>query len=180
MTGSKKTVLRSIRLSAEHDKILDEDAEKKGLSVNSLLTTLITKYVEWDRFAERFGYISLGRQGFKSLFDLLSDEALVTHGREVGGKNAPEIARFWFGKLNLETFFSFLKVHSKYSGIYHYELVSNGRTHTITFHHELGPRYNVSLVNYFDQAVRNIVGVAPKFEIGNNSFTMSFEEPSPR
>jgi hypothetical protein len=120
------------------------------LSVNSLLTTLITKYAEWDRFAERFGFVSVGRQGFKQLFDLLSDEVLVTHGREVGGKNAPEITRFWFGKLNLETFFSFLAVHSKYSGIYHYELVSNGRTHTITFNHELGPRYNIALVYYFD------------------------------
>jgi hypothetical protein len=42
---------------------------------------------------------------------------------------------FWFGKLNLETFSSFLQVHSKYGGIYHYELVSNGHTHTITLHH---------------------------------------------
>ena len=129
--------------------------------------------------SERFGYVSLGRQGFKSLFDLLSDEALVTHGREVGSKSAPEITRFWFGRLNLETFFSFLAVHSKYSGIYHYEHVSNGPKHTITFQHELGPRYNVVLVNYFDQAIRNIVGVAPKVESGHSSCTVSFEEPRP-
>ena len=179
MTSNKKTLLRSIRLSVEHDKLLEDDAKKKGLSVNSLITTLITKYAEWDRFTERFGYVSLGRQGFKNLFDLLSDEALVVHGREVGGKNAPEITRFWFGKLNLETFFSFLTVHSKYSGLYHYEISSHGRTHFITFHHELGPRYNVVLMHYFDQAIRKIVGVAPKLENGNTSFVLSFQEPRP-
>ena len=165
-------------MSADHDKLLAEDAKKKGLSVNSLLTALITKYAEWDRFTERFGYVSIGRQGFKQIFDLLSDEALVAHGREVGGKNAPEITRFWFGSLNLRTFFSFLAVHSKYSGIYHYELVSSGRTHTITLHHELGPRYNVALANYFDQAIRNIVGVAPKVAMGDNSCVLSFDEPN--
>jgi hypothetical protein len=179
LAPSKKTVIRTIRLSAEHDSILEEDARKKGLSVNSLLTTLITKYAEWDRFAERFGYVSVGRQGFRRMFDLLTDEALVAHGRDVGGKNAPEITRFWFGKLNLETFFSFLAVHSKYSGIYHYELVTNGRSHTITFHHELGPRYSIVLANYFDQAIKNIVGVVPKIGIGDNSCTVSFDEPHP-
>jgi hypothetical protein len=179
LATSKKTVLRTIRLSAEHDRILEEDARKKGLSVNSLLTTLITKYAEWDRFAERFGYVSVGRQGFRRMFDLLSDEALVAHGRDVGGRNAPEITRFWFGKLNLETFFSFLAVHSKYAGIYHYELSSNSRNHTITLHHELGPRYSVVLANYFDQAIRNIVGVAPKISTGDNSCTLSFDEPRP-
>ena len=179
MPGAKKTVLRTIRLSVEHDRILEEDAAKKGVSVNSLLTALITKYAEWDRFAERFGYVSIGRQGFKRMIDMLSDEALVAHGKDVGGRNAPEITRFWFGRLNLETFFSFLKVHSKYSGIYQYEVASNGRSHTITFHHELGPRYSVVLTNYFDQAIRNIVGVAPKVETGENQCTVSFDEPRP-
>jgi len=179
LASNKKTVLRSIRLSAEHEKLLEEDAKKKGLSVNALLTTLITKYAEWDRFAERFGYVSVGRQGFKGLFDLLSDEALIAHGRDAGGKNAPEITRFWFGRLDLQAFLSFLVVHSKYSGLYHYELVNNGRNHSITFHHELGPRYNVTLTNYFDQAIKNIVGVAPRIEKGDNSFVMSFDEPRP-
>ncbi len=176
---SKKTVIRSIRLSAEHDKLLEEEARRKGLSVNSLLVTMITKYVEWDRFAEKFGIVSLGRQGFRSSFEFLSDEALVAHGKDVGARSAPEITRFWFGKLNLETFLSFIALQSKYSGIYHYEVAARGRSYSITFHHELGPRYNVVLVNYFDQAIRNIVGVAPRIERGENTFVVSFEEPRP-
>jgi hypothetical protein len=177
MSTNKKTVLRSIRLSGDHDEVLDEEAKRKGVSVNFLLTSIITKYVEWDRFAERFGFVYVTRQGFRSLFDLLSDETLVVHGKEVGSKNAPDITRFWFGKLNLETFFSFLALFSKYGAAFHYERQSSGRTHTVTFHHELGPRYNVVLVNYIDQAIRNIVGVAPRFETGNNSFIAIFEEP---
>jgi len=177
LSANKKTVLRSIRLSIEHDRLLEEDAKKKGLSVNSLLTSLITKYAEWDRYAERFGYVAVGRQGFKNLFDLLNEEALIAHGKEVGGKNAPDIVRFWFGKLDLGTFLSFLALHSKYSGIYHYEHSNHGGTHVITVHHELGPRYSIVLANYFDQAIRKIVGVIPKVESGENSCIMTFDEP---
>jgi hypothetical protein len=177
LTASTKTVLRSIRLSAEQDRFLEEEAEKKGLSVNSLLTNLITKYVEWDRNVERFGFVTVARQGFRQLIDSLNDEALVVHGREVGGKSAPDITRFWFGKLDLESFLSFIAIHSKYSGIYQYEIKSQDRSHTITFHHELGPRYNIVLSNYFDQAIRNIVGAVPRIETGNSSFVISFTEP---
>jgi hypothetical protein len=177
MSSNKKTVLRSIRLSSDHDKVLEVEAEKRGASVNSLLTSIITKYVEWDRFAERFGFVSTTRQGFKSIFDLFTDDALVLHGKVMGSSNAPDITRYWFGKLNLGTFYLFLDLFSKYSGLFHFERQSSGRIHSINFHHELGPRYNVVLVNYVDQAIRNIVGVIPKFESGNNSFNATFEEP---
>lgn len=179
MSVGKKTVLRSIRISEQQERMLEEEAKKKGVSVNSLLAVLITKYLEWDRFAERFGYVSVARQGYRNLVESLSDEAIIRHSKEVGAHSATDITRFWFGKLNVETFFSFLELYSKYSGLFHYERTSRGRTHTITFHHELGPRVNVALVTYVDQVVRNIVGVAPKIESGNNSFNVSFEEPMP-
>ena len=172
-----KTVLRSIRLTVEQDKLLEEEAKKKNISVNSLLSKLIKKYAEWDRYAEKFGFVSIGRQGFRQLMDSLSEEALVAHGRNVGKMMAPDITRFWFGKLDLESFLSFIESQSKYSGIYQFEAASQGRTHTITFHHELGSNYNIVLSNYFDEAIRNIVGVAPKIEMGNNSFVISFTEP---
>ena len=70
-------------------------------------------------------------------------------------------------------------MHSKYAWIYHGEHVSKAYMHTITFQHELEPRYNVVLVNYFDQAIRNIVGVAPTVESGHSSCTVSFEETRP-
>ena len=177
MSGRKKTVLRTFRLTAEHDKLLEDEAANHGLSVNALFTSMITKYAEWDRYLERYGFVTLGRQGYKRLIEMLSDEQAVAHGKDVGDVNAPEITRFWFGKLNLQTFLSLITLYSKYSGIYDYQHASSGRAHTITFHHELGPRYSLVLANYMDQAIRKIVGVRPRFEVGYDSCVVSFEEP---
>lgn len=99
-------MLRSIRISEEQVRLLEEEAKKKGVSVNSLLTILINKYLEWDRFAERFGYVSIARQGYRNLVESLSDEALIAHSKEVGAHSASDIARFWFGKLDVETLLS--------------------------------------------------------------------------
>jgi hypothetical protein len=176
---SKKTVLRSIRFSQENAEILEQDAKMKGLSVNALLSMMITKYVEWDRYAERFGYVSMTREGHREMMNQIDDEKLVTFAKQSGAKIPIEMTLFWFKKLNLQTFFSFIAVHSKYSRGYQYEIQSEGRNHTITFHHDLGPKYTIFLQHYYDQAIRNIVGVAPKIQARHSSLTLSFQEPTP-
>lgn len=87
--------------------MLEEDAKKKGISVNSLLTNLITKYAEWDRYAERFGFVTLGRQGFRSVFELMSDETLVAHGKRLVEKMLPTSLVFGLGNSTLRRSFPF-------------------------------------------------------------------------
>ena len=53
LSSKRKAVLRGIRLSVGQNRSLEEDAKKKGVSVNSFLSTLITKYAERNRLAAR-------------------------------------------------------------------------------------------------------------------------------
>ena len=177
--AGKKTVLRSIRMSQENADLMEQEARRKGLSFNALISTLIAKYVEWDRYADRFGFIMMTHEGHKNMLDSMDDERLVEHATRMGTRIPMEMTLFWFKKLNLQTFFSFIALHSKYTRAYHYEIESEGRTHIITFHHDLGPKYTTFLRHYFDQAIRNIVGVAPKVEVRQTSLIMSFREPVP-
>jgi hypothetical protein len=149
------------------------------MSVNALMSMMITKYVEWDRYSDRFGFISMTHEGHKELLSQIDDEKLTAFAKQVGAKIPMEVTLFWFKKLNLQTFFSFIELQSKYVRAYHYEIQSEGRGHTITFHHDMGPKYTLFLRHYFDQAIRNIVGVAPKVEARHSSLTMSFQEPVP-
>jgi hypothetical protein len=176
---AKKTVLRSIRISQESADLLEQDAQKKGLSFNALISTLIAKYVEWDRYAERFGFIMMTHEGHKNMLDLIDDEKVVEHATRMGARIPMEMTLFWFKRLNLQSFFSFIALHSKYSKAYHYEIENEGRSHTLTFHHDLGPKYTIFLRHYFDQAIRNIVGVAPKVDVRQTTLTISFQEPAP-
>src|SRR6185437_10138279 len=145
---------------------------------NALISAMISKYARWDRFAERFGYVSITHEGFREMLDLIDDETLSAHAMRVGARMPTEITLFWFKKLNLQTFFSFIELYSKYNGSYQYELETKGRDHTITFHHILGPKYTIFLRHYFEQAIKNIIGVTPKIEVRQTSLIMRFQGPT--
>jgi hypothetical protein len=56
---NKKTVLRTIRLSKGLDELLQKDANSKRITVGALISTILTKYSQWDRYTEKFDMITL-------------------------------------------------------------------------------------------------------------------------
>jgi hypothetical protein len=174
-----KSILRSVRLDPAMYELLKRDAEARGISVNALMSHIFLRYAEWDRLADRFPMISISRQGFRDLIGRLSEQELKASASEAGTKNAPEITLFWYKRLNLQTFLKFVVALSRFGKTFEYELDVHGREYCITLHHEINHQYSEFLRGYFDSAVRTIVGVAPKIEIGKTSVVIRFIEPTP-
>ena len=172
-----KTVLRSVRLRQELEEILARDARAKGLSVNALVSTILTKYAEWDRFAEKFGFVTITRTGFRGIHDALDEKTLVKLAEEMGSQNPREMTLFWFKKLSFEAFLSYLNLICRYGRVGEYELEMEGRNCTILFHHGLGPNVSSYIGHFLTEAVRSIVHVVPKIEVGRNSLVLKFERP---
>jgi hypothetical protein len=51
----QKTVTRTVRLSEYLDKLLEKDSEDKRMSTNSLISSIVTRYAEWERYTEKIG-----------------------------------------------------------------------------------------------------------------------------
>ena len=173
----RKTVLRSIRFTAKEAEILSKEAESKGISFNALVSGLITHYIEWDRFAERYGFVALGKQSFRNLISSMTEEQLEKWGKETGSKHATDMALFWFKRLDLQAFLSLLAVCAKYMNLWHYEVEQQGRNYVVTVHNDIGPALSASHRIYFDQVVRSMVGVTPKVEVRGNSVVITFTDP---
>ncbi len=52
----------------------------------------------------------------------------------------------------------------------------DGRSYTLLLHHGLGPNMSQWQVHLYTQAIREIVGVVPKADVGGNSL-VKFERP---
>lgn len=52
---SKKTVLKTIRIDKELDDALYKDAQENDINENALISSILVKYIEWDRYAKKFG-----------------------------------------------------------------------------------------------------------------------------
>ena len=177
MPGWKKTVLRSFRLPAELEEIIAKDAEAKGLSVNALVASILTKYSQWDRYADKFGLVTITRAGLRAMIEGLDEESAEKVARETGAQNPREMTLFWFKKHSLDTFLSYLNIMCRYGRVGEYEVEMDGRNCTILFHHGLG--LNVSKYHgyFFTEAIREIVGVPVRTEAGRNTLVLRFQKP---
>lgn len=81
-----KTVIRSVRITKDLDNLLEKDAKAKRVSLNSLISMIMTKYVEMDRYNERFGTITLRREGFRSILEAIEDDKITTLAKEIGSQ----------------------------------------------------------------------------------------------
>jgi hypothetical protein len=178
MSRTKPTsVLRSIRISSKLEELLRHDAEAKGLSVNALVSSILTKYAEWDRYTEKFGFVTITRNGHRALVEGLNDEALERVSHEPGSQNPQEMALFWFKKLGLDAFLAYLSLAGRYGKWIEAEVQRHETNVVVLLKHELGPRYSKYVGDFMDHAVREVVGVAPKCQFGRDSVVLRFAAP---
>jgi hypothetical protein len=177
MKTGQKTTTRTIRLPSNLDRILQKDAKEKRTTVNSLISAALTKYTEWDRYAESFGFICLPRNGFKLIIDSLDDETIKQIAEEIGSRQPKELMMFIFKKMTLDTFISQVSLFSRYAGFGTYEVETNERNYTIVVHHELGRKWSIYLAHLGSQGLKSTLGVVPKFHVTEYSVVFEFFVP---
>lgn len=165
MKTRQKTVTRTIRIPAHLDDILQKDSKEKRSTTNALISSILTKYAEWDRYVESFGFISMPRNGFKLIIDALDDESIKRIAEEIGSRQPKELMMFIFKKMTLDSFISQASLFSRYAGVGTIEIETNQRNYTIVIHHELGTKWSTYLGHLVSQWLKSTLGVVPKFHI---------------
>ena len=110
----RKTVLRTIRLGADISEKMEAKAKATGLSVNSLLSSLVARYVEWDELAQRFGFVDVSKNFFRMFLDAADDERLKQITQERITTNWSDFMEFWFGEVSPDSFVKMLTWMSTY------------------------------------------------------------------
>jgi len=173
----KKTVLRTVRISEELDAILEKDAKSQRISVNALISSIMAKYAEWDRFTGRFGHISIPTTLFRAFLDLTDENALATVAERFGVELTKQMISFWFKKISIETLLQFASIACEYAKVGEVEIQKEDRDYTITIYHEYGKKWSTFLARYIDKAWRTYGKVIPQFDCTENTVTYRFQAP---
>ena len=173
-SNSKKTVLKTMRIPASINTLLEKDADSKGVSVNALLSMIMTKYAEWDRYIERFGGITIKPQALKEILEAVDEDKLVEIAKRSGSRFPREFVLFWFKRANLDNYLESLKLAFKYKGYAHYELETDGSEYTIILVHDLGEKWSNFLRYVVEAGMNSITGIVPKFEVNQDSLIVRF------
>lgn len=177
VTAKRKTVLRTIRLTQELDSLLQKDSRTKGISVNALISELITKYATWDRFTDKFGFVQVARRTFRHIVNAVDDEQLAKIAEKLGAEMPEAITSFFLHKLNFETLVATLSLFERYSGLQVHEMETEEGQCTITFHHELGRNWSVFLKHFMNEYFKTGLHVAPNTSIVGDSVVLSLRIP---
>jgi hypothetical protein len=174
-SDTKKTVLKTMRIPAYINALLEKDADSKGVTVNALLSIILTKYAEWDRYIERFGGITIKPQAFKEIIDAVDENKLADIAKRSGTRFPKEFILFWFKKADLDTYLESLKLLCKYKGYAHYELESDGSEYTIILIHDLGEKWSKFLSYVVEGGMMSVTGILPTFEVNQDSLIIKFK-----
>jgi antitoxin component of RelBE/YafQ-DinJ toxin-antitoxin module len=71
---------RSFRVDNDLSKILDEEAERMGVSVNGLVNMILKRYAEFTRFLSKIDLVIINRELLNSLLDRYTEEDIYGLG----------------------------------------------------------------------------------------------------
>jgi hypothetical protein len=176
--GKKKTILRTIRIDKDLDDALDKDAKEHGISENALISSILVKYIDWDRYIEKFGRVSLPNDALKIIMAAIDDEKLKTAAQEFA-ESVPDYIMFRYKKLDIEACLLHLSFLSKYAGMFNYELqIEHERSYTISIHHKFGEKWSYWLKESISIGLfKNILGINPKVDLSRSSVVFTFLLP---
>jgi hypothetical protein len=173
----RKTTLRTFRFSEELAYALEAEAEEQETTLNALVSSVLTKHVEWDAKANKFGFIPTYKPIFTGVIQMLDDESLDRIGRTVLPGMWKEMASFWFQDSSVDKILDLLSVRSRLLPYVQTEVKKEGRQCTIVTHHDLGPKWSVVLHGAFDELVRKLFHSQPTISVGDTVVTVEFSVP---
>ncbi len=167
----RKDVLRSLRLTEETSRGLSDEAERQSVSFSSLVNTVLTKYLEYGRYAERYGELSFSHSTIIAILDALSDETVAKLGRE-RGKNRPKdmLASIGFNSSLANTVQLVEKYLSEHARWFNCTLKEDQDGFLIHLSHHLNRKWSIYLGQYVSSMFREF-GFKPA-EVTVNEHTL--------
>ena len=173
----KKTVLRTLRLPEALSKQLEDAASEDGVSFNSLTATILLDYVEWNRKAKKFGFTYISKDLMKVLLQSAEPSMLDSTVRVKYAGVLKDMAMYWYQDASLPSIIRVLELIAKHN--WHVDIGKKieGRKVTMSFRHDLGPKFTVFLRAMTESTFKNEFHSNPTYEEGENSLTVHFSLP---
>jgi hypothetical protein len=155
----QKTVTRTFRIRAEWDKILQNEAERRGISVNVLVNLILRKYVLFDVWARNYNVINITQRTFHEIIDQIPLDKLVSVGEKSGSSDVQNMLDLMGLRQNYD---SFAQLMSEHFGGPDFAMWFDCHRHSHENHdifhlqHNLGPKWSVFLKNYLLSYLRTI------------------------
>ena len=173
LNEKRKTVGRSFRIAEEWLDVLNEEAERQGISVNALLNRLLQQYA-YIRYMLRYGAITVTSKGFSAILESCPEDKVRENGRNAGSS----IARDVLLTMGVTPSYSFVillvkKILSEFAGWFECDHHVKRDKEILHFRHRLGIMWSVYLEAAASEMFSSVLGKKVTTEISDSSVTIT-------
>lgn len=95
---------------------LEKESEKMNISINALTSSILKKYVEWDRFVHKDGFISMPKESFDKMLSSLTTKDILELA-EITSSEFKKLAIFSYGEPTIDNLWNILQYWLESSNI---------------------------------------------------------------
>ena len=107
----RETVTRTFRINAEWDRVLREESERQGISVNVLMNLILRRYANFDRLCRDSDTICLSKLAFRKMIENMPLEHMALAGEQTGSKDIQNMMDMLGLPSNYDSFISLIAKH---------------------------------------------------------------------
>jgi len=157
---------------------IKEEALHKGISVNSVIVSVLKKYSGWWRFQERLGFMPLHKSMVIQMMDKIGDEDAEKIGRIQKDQTIKDFILFSESGYDLSTFIWWIKLRCEVLGFQF--VVRNEKEDNIIFimiNHGMGSKWSHYYKGMFEAVLQELLEPRyyneMKFSLTNSSFSVT-------
>jgi hypothetical protein len=149
------SVTRSFRVSDSALKVIEAEAESQGVTVNTFVNQMLTKYAKVQRFLTKERWFPFAEPVLKDVFASLPEDKAAEigskHGKTTGFQN---LVHAMTGGSSVGNIILFLKMVCDVSSI-NYTDIEDGRNRRFAIMHNINRQYSIFLANLISTAFEN-------------------------
>jgi hypothetical protein len=165
------SITRSFRFENDVLSVLDEEAERMGISVNALVGTVLRRYAEFTRYLSKIDMVVINREVLTSLMEEMDEDDLYKLGLKLGETVLSDTVIFWKKEITERTVMEYIeKVICRYGHLGTYdEKQMPGGSLVMVIRHRLGKKGSRFLEGYLLSGLKNTLGINATFEATDSS-----------
>jgi len=154
-TIKEKLIHSSFRLKGSVVRSLELEAQKRGVTVSTLVNRTLENYITKEMHFEELGFILVSKGFLRVAFEDLDENRSIDLGREFGLSVAREYILCFFSEVNEENLIKFLDIWFKRFQSYRH--VFDNRRHYFFIKHEINWNFSVALKAMLEDLIEPII-----------------------
>jgi len=167
----------SFRVPCDLLSELHEEAERKEISLNTLVTQIMRRHVDWYSFAAYAGFVYVTKGFIMKTLQKISEEDIISIAKYTSEKETKDFVLLLRNQYNARSALDVIETWIRISG-YPYRHKIDNTTHSYVIQHDMGRKWSLRLVEIYQFILSEFkMNDEQVFDVGENTLSFSVNFP---